>query len=38
MQDSLDDEIDRLMSMMSKLTAQDDSRTKHFKPKIYESK
>ena len=34
MQDSLDDKIDRLTSMMSKLRAQDDNPNKHFKPKI----
>ena len=32
MQDSLDDKIDRLMSMVSKLTAQDDNQNKPFKP------
>ena len=34
MQDSLHDKIDRLMSMMNKLTAQDDNQDKQFKPKI----
>ena len=34
MQDSLDNKIDRLTSMMSKLTAQDDNPNKQFKPKI----
>ena len=37
-QDSLDEKIDRLTSMMRKLTAQDDDQTKQFKPKIYQSK
>ena len=30
-QDSLDDKIDRLTSMMRKLTAQDDNQNKQFK-------
>ena len=34
-QDSLDDKIDKLTSMMSKLTAHDNSQNKQFKPKIY---
>ena len=34
-QDSLDEKIDRLESMVSKLTAQDDDQNKKFKPKIY---
>ena len=38
MQDSLDDKIDRLMSMMSKLTAQDASQDKQSKFKIYQNK
>ena len=37
-QDSLDEKIDRLMSMMSKLTVQDYDQTKQFKPRIYQSK
>ena len=37
-QDSLDEKIDRLTSMMSKLTAQDDNQNKQFKCKIYQSK
>ena len=37
-QDSLDDKIDRLTSMMSKLTGQDDNQNKQFKPKIYQSR
>ena len=37
-QDSLDDKIDKLTSIMSKLTAQDDNQNKQFKPKIYQSK
>ena len=36
MQDSLDDKIDELTSMMSKLTAQDNNQNKQFKPKIYQ--
>ena len=36
-QDSLD-EKNRLMSMMSKLTAYDEEHTKQFKPKTYQSK
>ena len=38
MQDSIDDKIDKLTSMMSKLTAQDDNQNKQFKPKIYQSR
>ena len=38
MQDGLEEKIDRLMSMMSKLTAQDVDQIKQFKPKIYQSK
>ena len=34
----LDDKMDRLVSMMSKLTAQDDNQNKQFKPKIYQSR
>ena len=37
-QDALEEKIDRLMSMMSKLTTQDDSHNKQFKPKIYQGK
>ena len=37
-QDSLDDKIDRLTSMMSTLTAQDDDQIKQCKPKIYQNK
>ena len=37
MQDSLDDNIDRLTSMISKLTAQDDNPNKHLKSKIYKA-
>ena len=33
-QDALENKIDRLMSMMNKLTTQDDSQNKQFKPKI----
>ena len=38
MQDKLDDKIDKLTSMMSKLTAQSHKQDKQFKPKIYEGK
>ena len=38
MQDSLDKKIDRLTSMMGKLTAQDDDQSKQFKPIIYQGK
>ena len=38
MQDSLDDKIDGLKSMMSKLTAQDENQNKQIKPKIYQSR
>ena len=37
-QDGLDDNIDRITSMISKLTAQDDNQNKQFKPKMYHSK
>ena len=37
MQDSLDTKIDKLTSMMSKLTAQDNDQNKQFKPEIYQS-
>ena len=37
-QDSLDEKIDRLTSVMSKLTAQNDNQNKQFKPKIYQGK
>ena len=37
-QDSLDEKIDRLMSMMRKLTAQDDDQNKQFKPKYIKAK
>ena len=36
-QHRLDDKIDRLMSMMSKVTAQSNQNTQ-FKPKIYQGK
>ena len=36
--DNLHDKIDRLTSMISKLTAQDDNQNKQFKPKIYQCK
>ena len=38
MQDRLDDKIDKLTSMMSKLTAQGSNQNKQFKPKIYQGK
>ena len=37
-QDRLDVEIDKLTSMMAKLTAQDSSQNRPFKPKIYQGK
>ena len=37
-QDGLEEKIDRLTSMISKLTAQDDNQTKTFKSKIYQGK
>ena len=37
-QDGLEEKIDRLMTMMSKLTAQDDEQNKQFKPEIFQSK
>ena len=36
--DSLDEKIDWLMSMMSKLTAQDDNQTKQFNQKYIKAK
>ena len=36
--DALEEKIDRLMTMMSKLTAQDDEQNKQFKPKIYQGR
>ena len=38
MQNSLDDKVDRLTLMMSKLTTWDDNQNKQLKPKIYKSK
>ena len=38
MQDRLDDKIDKLTLMMSKLTAQGNNQNRQFKPKIYQSK
>ena len=38
MQDRLDDKIDKLMSMFSKLTAQGNNLNKQFKPKMYQGK
>ena len=37
-QDRLDEQIDRLTSMMIKMTTQEDNQNKQFKPKIYQSK
>ena len=37
-QDSLDDKIDKLISMMNKLTPQHDNQNKQFKSKIYQNK
>ena len=37
-QDSLDEKIYRLTSMMSKLAAQNENQNKQFKPMIYQSK
>ena len=37
-QDRLDDKIDKLTSMMIKLTAQGNNQNKQFKPKIYQGK
>ena len=37
-QDGLEERIDRLISMMSKLMTQHDSQNKQFKPKIYQGK
>ena len=37
-QDGLEERIDRLTTMMSKLTAQDDGQNKQFKPKIFQCK
>ena len=38
MQDGLEEKIDRLTIIMSKLTAKDDGTNKQFKPQIYASK
>ena len=37
-QDRLDDKIDKLMSTISKPTAQDNNQNKQFKPRIYQGK
>ena len=37
-QDGLEEKIDRLTTMMSKLTAKDDGLNKQFKPKIFQGK
>ena len=36
-QDRLDDKLDNITSMMSKLTAQGSCQNRTFKPKIYQS-
>ena len=38
MQDRLDNKIDELTSMMSKLTVQGDNQNKQFEPKIHQGK
>ena len=38
MQDSIEEKIDKRISMMSKLTTQDDDPVKLFKPKMYQRK
>ena len=38
MQDKLDDKMDKLMSIMSKLIAQGNNQNKQFKPKIHPGK
>ena len=37
-QDSLEEKVDGLMAMMSKLITQDDGQNKQFTPKIYQGK
>ena len=37
-QDGLEEKIDRLTTLMSKLTAHDDGQNKQFKPKMYQNK
>ena len=37
-QDGLEEKVDRLMSMLSKLTTQDHRQNKQFEPKIYQGK
>ena len=37
-QDGLEEKFDRLKTLMSKCTAQDDGQNKQLKPKIYQSK
>ena len=37
-QDGLEEKIDRLTTMVTKLTTQDDGQDKQFKPKIYQGK
>ena len=37
-QDRLDDKIDKLTSIMSKLTVRGNNQNKQFKPKIYQGK
>ena len=38
MQDMLNDKLDKLTSIMSRMIAQDSSQNKLFKPKIYQGK
>ena len=38
MQDNLDDKINKLTSMMSKLMAQDNNENKQFKSKVYQGR
>ena len=38
MQDRLDNKIDKLISMMSKLPTQGNNQNKQFKPKIHQGK
>ena len=38
MQDSLDNKIDKLASLISKLTAQENNQNKQVKPRIYQGR
>ena len=38
MQDRFDDKLDKITSMMSKVTAQGSNQNRPFKPKIYQDK